>query len=212
MRINVKTAVLIALILLVCALIALVLVRYARLTAEQRQRERDMAEYPVYYAEPIAAYAAEYELDPYLVLSIMRCESSFRTDAVSSAGAIGLMQIMPDSGAWIAHKLEEEPFDASVLYDTDTNIRFACWFLRFLTNRFDGERTSIIAAYNAGHGSVEGWLENPAYAQGGTLTAIPYPETQRYLEKVERAYQMYTALYPALFGAASDTVADPGAA
>lgn len=60
----------------------------------------------------------------------------------------------------------------------------------------------MIAAYNAGHGSVEGWLENPAYAQEGTLTTIPFPETARYLEKVNTAYGMYTALYPDLFGGA----------
>ena len=200
-----KNAVLIMLILSVCGLIAIVAVRYIRLVEEQRQHERELAEYPVSFSEPIERYAAEYTLDPYLVLSIMRCESSFRTDAVSSAGAIGLMQIMPDSGEWIAHKLDEEPFDVSVLYDPETSIRFACWYLLFLTNRLNGDRTNIIAAYNAGHGSVEGWLKNPAYAQNGTLVSIPYPETERYVQKVNKAYEMYRKLYPELF---SSGVAD----
>lgn len=93
-----KNTVLVLLILFVCALLAFIGIRYIRLIQEQRQHERDLAEYPVFYSEPIARCSAEFELDPYLVLSIMRCESSFRPDAVSKAGAIGLMQIMPDSG------------------------------------------------------------------------------------------------------------------
>ncbi|HPI23902.1 MAG TPA: transglycosylase SLT domain-containing protein [Spirochaetota bacterium] len=67
--------------------------------------QKALRNYPVAYTELIAQYAAQYELDPYLVQSIMRCESSNDPNAVSGAGAIGLMQIMPDTGAWIAHKL-----------------------------------------------------------------------------------------------------------
>lgn len=158
-------------------------------------------EYPVQYEDLIQKYADEYELDPYLVLSIMRCESSFVPKAVSKKGAIGLMQVMPDSGAWIAHKLGEEPFDESALYDPETNIRFACWYIRFLGNRFNGVTKHMIAAYNAGHGSVEKWLGDPAFATGGALTAIPYPETDRYYTKVTTAYDMYKKWYPDLFGA-----------
>lgn len=158
-------------------------------------------EYPVRYEDLIQEYADEYELDPYLVLSIMRCESSFDPEAVSKKGAIGLMQVMPDSGAWIAHKLGEEPFDESALNDPETNIRFACWYIRFLNGRFDGMTKHMIAAYNAGHGSVEKWLGDPAYAVDGVLTAIPYPETDRYYTKVTTAYDMYKKWYPDLFGA-----------
>ena len=70
--------------------------------------------------------------DPYLVLSVMRCESSFRSDAVSHAGAIGLMQVMPDTGAWIAHKLNlDDVYTESMLYEPDYNVRFGCWFSPF---------------------------------------------------------------------------------
>ncbi len=182
------------LILLVCAVFGSLLLR------ERIEHERLLAEYPTGYLPEIAKYAAEFELDPYLVLSVMRCESSFRSDAVSHAGAIGLMQVMPDTGAWIAHKLNlDDVYTESMLYEPDYNVRFGCWFLRFLTDRFDGERRHIIAAYNAGHGSVEGWLDDPNYAQDGLLQEIPYPETARYVEKVEQAYDAYTSLYPDLF-------------
>lgn len=116
------------------------------------------------------------------------------------------MQIMPDTGAWIAHKLGlDDSYRQEQLFDPETNIRFACWYLDFLTRRLEGNRTAIIAAYNAGHGSVENWLADPAYAAEGQLHKIPFPETERYLEKVTTAYEKYIALYPELFGA--DTVA-----
>lgn len=186
-----------ALILVVAVVATIVAVQYFREKAEQ---ERRLKEYPTAYIDEIEKYAAEYDLDPYLVLSIMRCESSFRENAVSPVGAIGLMQIMPDTGVWIAHKLDmDATYAESMLYDADCNVRFGCWFLRFLTNRFSGVGLHIIAAYNAGHGSVEKWLSNPDYSQDGVLSLIPFPETARYVEKVSAAYQAYLELYPDLF-------------
>lgn len=188
-------------IIIVSILIVLVGATFGVLILRERaERERLLKEYPTAYLEEISRYAAEYALDPYLVLSVMRCESSFRSDAVSPVGAIGLMQVMPDTGAWIAHKLDmDDTYAEPMLFEPDCNIRFGCWFLQFLTSRFDGTRTNILAAYNAGHGNVEKWLEDPACAQDGVLTAIPYPETARYVEKVEAAYRAYRELYPDLF-------------
>jgi soluble lytic murein transglycosylase len=132
----------------------------------------------------------------------MRCESSNQPDAVSEAGAIGLMQIMPDTGTWIAHKLDmDDVYTVDLLYDPETSIAFACWYLRFLTGRFDGNVMQIVAAYNAGHGSVEGWLEDERFSAGGELTSIPFDQTARYYEKVMTAYENYTTLYPEQFSA-----------
>lgn len=190
-------AVLAALVVLAAAALGALLMRDAR---ERAAHERLLADYPVRYADLIARYAGEYALDPYLVLSIMRAESSFDSGAVSSAGASGLMQIMPETGEWIAGKLDlDGAYDESMLFDPACSVRFGCWFLRFLTDRFDGVRTHIVAAYNAGHGSVEKWLADPELSAGGLLTAIPFPETARYVEKVEAAYAAYRSLYPDLF-------------
>ncbi len=188
-------------IFIVIALLVLVVAAYAAFFLIERGERRKMErEYPVAYTEEIQTCAAEYALDPYLVLAIMRCESSFKSDAVSSVGAIGLMQIMPDTGTWIAHKLGlDEVYNEQMLYDPACSVRFGCWFLRFLTDRFEGELPHIIAAYNAGHGSVEKWLDDPAYSQNGILTAIPYPETECYVEKVQTALEAYRTLYPDLF-------------
>ena len=116
------------------------------------------------------------------------------------------MQVMPDTGAWIAHKLEEEPFDSQILYDPDTNIRYGCWYLSFLNRRLNGNLTAMIAGYNAGHGIVEDWLEDPAYTEQGDLKTIPYPETERYVKKVYQAMDAYHSLYPDLFAGIEDAM------
>ena len=175
---------------------------------EEAQYQKALRNYPVAYTDLIKTYATEYALDPYLVQSIMRCESSNDPSAVSDVGAIGLMQIMPDTGTWIAHKLDlDDVYTEQMLYDPATNIEFGCWYLRFLNGRFDGNIKQMIAAYNAGHGTVEGWLEDPKYSSNGELTTIPFEDTARYYEKVTAAYENYTTLYPDLF--ADDASATP---
>ena len=194
-------------LLLISILLASTMLFFAvRLLLGQIETERRMKEYPVYYEALIQKQAESYGLDPYLVLSIVRCESSFDADALSPVGATGLMQVMPDTGAWIAHKLEEEPFDSQILYDPDTNIRYGCWYLSFLNRRLNGNLTAMIAGYNAGHGIVEDWLEDPAYTEQGNLKTIPYPETDRYVKKVYQAMDAYHSLYPDLFAGIEDAM------
>ncbi len=165
---------------------------------------RALRNYPTAYTAQIRESAEEFSLDPYFVISIMRCESSFDPEAVSYRGAIGLMQIMPDTGEWIAHKLNiDDTYSESLLYEPRVNIRFGCWYLRFLADRFDNDRKKIVSAYNAGHRAVENWLENPAYSAGGELVTIPYESTATYYTRVEAAYANYTSLYPELFASGS---------
>ncbi len=170
---------------------------------EEVQYQRALENYPVAYTDLISEYAEQYDLDPYLVQAIMRCESSNDPGAVSDAGAIGLMQIMPDTGTWIAHKLGlDDVYTEDMLYDPQTSVEFGCWYLRFLSGRFNANRKQMIAAYNAGHGSVEKWLEDPLYSQNGELVTIPFEQTARYYDKVMTAYENYTTLYPDLFRSA----------
>lgn len=196
-----------ALVLLCCAAFA------AYLNFQSERLRRRLAEYPVAYTDLIARYAVEYDLDPYLVTSIMRCESSNDPNAVSHRGATGLMQVMPDTGEWIAHKLGmDDTYDASLLYDPETNIRFGCWYLGFLNGRFGRNVMQVVAAYNAGHGSVENWLSDERFSSDGELTAIPFEETARYYKKVMTAYENYLSLYPELFAKEAGDVAGAAAA
>lgn len=158
------------------------------------QKERYALDYP----EIIAQYAGEYDLDPYLVAAIIHVESKGNPDAESSVGAVGLMQVMPSTGEWIAEKLKR-PFDVSQLKDPATNIEMGCWYLNFLNQRFASQDTAI-AAYNAGHGRVGEWLGDEQYSQNQEdLLEIPYPETEHYVQKVREAYEKYKEFYPEVF-------------
>ena len=156
----------------------------------------DLSRYPMTYAPEIRAAAAEFSLDPAYVASVVLAESSFDAEAVSSAGAIGLMQIMPATGEWIAGKLEDEPFDVQRLYQPEVNLRYGCWYLRFLLDRYDEDMYTASTAYHQGQGRVDQWLEDPQYSQDGrTLTAISSAVTDTYVNRIMESYAHYQELY-----------------
>ena len=165
-----------------------------RLEAEAAER----AQHPLYYADTITAYADAQELDPALVAAVILCESSYDPKAESRLGARGLMQLMPDTAEWVAHKLGEDGADYSFdkLYDPQTNIRFGTWYLGYLSRRFDGDATKIVCAYHAGQGNVDSWLKNPQYSSDGvTLDIIPTKDTATYASRVLRARDIYRKYY-----------------
>jgi len=173
---------------------------------EDAQYQKALRNYPVAYTDIIKQTATKYDLDPYLVQSIIRCESSNDPNAVSRVGAIGLMQIMPDTGEWIGHKIDPElAYSLDMLNDPATNIEYGCWYLNFLDERFDGDWMEMIAAYNAGHGSVKEWLNDARFSKDGKLVTIPFEDTARYYEHVMTAYENYTTLYPDLFTTSAQT-------
>ncbi|HOG00793.1 MAG TPA: lytic transglycosylase domain-containing protein [Clostridia bacterium] len=150
--------------------------------------------YTLAYAAEIQACAEEFGVDPYLVASVIFVESSGRPEVVSPKGAVGLMQIMPDTGEWIAGKLDLADYtEASLIVPAD-NIRLGCWYLRYLLDRYEN-RENALAAYNAGPGNVDKWLKDENYAKDGRLTNIPFEETAHYIERVDWAYGVYTELY-----------------
>ena len=156
----------------------------------------DFSRYPMTYAPEIRAAAAEFSLDPAYVASVVLAESSFDAEAVSSAGAIGLMQIMPATGEWIAGKLEDEPFDVQRLYQPEVNLRYGCWYLRFLLDRYDEDMYTASTAYHQGQGRVDQWLEDPEYSEDGrTLTAISSAVTDTYVNRIMESYAHYQELY-----------------
>ena len=156
----------------------------------------DLSRYPMTYAPEIRAAAAEFSLDPAYVASVVLAESNFDAEAVSSAGAIGLMQIMPATGEWIAGKLEDEPFDVQRLYQPEVNLRYGCWYLRFLLDRYDEDMYTASTAYHQGQGRVDQWLEDPQYSQDGrTLTAISSAVTDTYVNRIMESYANYQELY-----------------
>ena len=155
----------------------------------------EKATYPVYYREYVEKYAEENSLDPALVFAVIKAESSFRPNVVSSAGAIGLMQIMPSTARRLAEHSDGTLSEDADLYDPETNIRFGCFLLRWMADEF-GSADTAIAAYNAGWGNVKKWLADKKYsADGVTLDAIPFRETENFVKRVNLATDKYKELY-----------------
>jgi soluble lytic murein transglycosylase len=153
--------------------------------------------YPLAYQDEIKKYAAAYDLDPARVAAVVYCESSFQPEAVSPAGARGLMQIMPETGGWIAKKLDEAgDYTDEKLFEPELNIRYGCWYLNYLDGRYDGDLTKATAAYHAGGTRVDEWLSDKAYSQDGvTLASIPYDSTRAYVANVKTAYEHYKEIF-----------------
>jgi len=150
--------------------------------------------HPLQYDDLVTQYAAEFELEATLVLAVIKTESSFDSQAESSAGAQGLMQITPDTFDWLQTK-RRETRDAAEIFEPETSICYGSFFLRLLLDEFEDERTAL-AAYHAGRGQVNRWLKESANsADGKTLTHIPSAETAHYVSKVITAKNRYENLY-----------------
>lgn len=152
--------------------------------------------YPQKYPDLVGKSAEQYGLEPELVYAVIRAESSFDPDAQSRAGALGLMQLMPETFDWLQQKegggiayTEED------LFRPEINIKYGCRFLSMMTRKYGVLRTAL-CAYNAGAGTVDGWLKDARYsADGKNLDRIPYEETRNYADAVEQNYLQYKKLY-----------------
>ena len=157
--------------------------------------------YPTYYWEEIAAAAAEAQIDPFLVLSVIRQESTFNEKAVSRAGARGLMQIMPHTGLNLARRLEVKPFELRALFDPAVSIRLGSYFLGDQMRQFTASQGADLgfelglAAYNAGPHNARRWLKTfPSEDPDAFVERIPFKETRLYVKLVLKNYAIYKAL------------------
>jgi soluble lytic murein transglycosylase len=152
--------------------------------------------YPLEYEGAIRASARRNDLDPALVAAVIYAESRFDAQARSSHGAVGLMQLLPETAAQIARETGGVAFLPADLNDPRVNVRYGCYYLRTVLDQFGGDRVAAIAAYNAGAGPVGEW-EAAARAQGHPLRAadIPYAETRAYVRSVLEARRIYRQSY-----------------
>jgi soluble lytic murein transglycosylase len=153
--------------------------------------------YPYGFEDIVNRFSADYELDPLFTLAVMRQESSFRPDAGSYAGARGLMQIMPATGAGIAKQIGLSGYQSDMLTDPEINIQMGTYYLRQQLDNFDENPVYCLGAYNGGPGAMSGWVSK----WGGTDTNefienITYLETREYIKKVMGNYYFYQMLYP----------------
>lgn len=153
----------------------------------------DRARYPQKYTEFVEKYSAEYRVPLNICYAVIRTESRFDSTAVSSAGAIGLMQIMPSTFADLSARTGDN-YETGMLYDPETNIRYGIYYLSMLYDRY-GVWDTAIAAYNCGLGRVDGWIAEGKTDEGGRLVEIPIEETRQYVERVNTATKKYEKLY-----------------
>ena len=152
--------------------------------------------YPKDYSEIIESSCEEFGVDESLVYAIIHTESGFDPGACSSVGALGLMQIMPETFEWLQTRLPpENGLTEADLFTPEVNIRYGVYYVSRLRDLF-GSDTLVIAAYHAGQGSVRKWLDESGIpAEDFAKTDIPSAATSHYVSKVERARNIYNKLY-----------------
>ena len=161
--------------------------------------EKRIYQKPDEYLPYVEQYAEEFGVPADLVWSVMKTESGFDSSAVSSKGAVGLMQMMPSTFEWLTDDILREYLGIGMLYDPETNIKYGTYYLSRLYNRF-GDWDTAIAAYNGGEGNVSEWLKDKRYSDDGiklNTEKIPdeYSETRNYVKKVNKALEKYKKLY-----------------
>jgi soluble lytic murein transglycosylase len=155
---------------------------------------------PLNYASVIREQAAEKHLDPALIAAVIYAETKFDPRA-SSAGALGPMQIMPETAAYLAHRSGAKTFTTADLNTPKVNIAYGAYYLRYLLGHYHGNKVLALAAYNGGIANVDRWAAE-AQAQGEPLSVdqIPFPETRAYVLRVLHAQQAYRQKYASQLG------------
>ena len=154
--------------------------------------------YPKTYSEIVSVYAEEYDVEENLIYAVIKAESNFESQAVSNRDAIGLMQIVEETAIDVAKKnnidIDTENIEEEIL-DIDNNINIGTKYLSTLLTQY-GNIEVALAAYNAGIGTVNNWIEKQVIqADGSDIENIPYKETNNYVRKILRDYRIYNELY-----------------
>ncbi len=153
--------------------------------------------YPLEYEHIVRGHARQYELDAALLAAVIYRESKFDSDARSSSGAIGLMQLLPDTAQGIAELTGGRRFKVDDLYDPEINVRYGSFYLRRLLRKYENQRLAL-AAYNAGQANVDRWL-----AEG--REEIPFPETEEFVDNVLETREIYARAYADELGLDDDS-------
>lgn len=151
--------------------------------------------FPKKHYDTISKYTSIYNVDTDLVYALIKAESNFDENAVSSAGAKGLMQLTDKTFCYFIDKTGS---DATVhdIFDAELNIHAGVWYISLLLDRYDGNIETAVAAYNAGPSNVDAWLKSYDYsADGKTLDSIPFEETRKHVETVIKYKKFYSGIY-----------------
>ena len=151
--------------------------------------------YPIKFKEQVYEYSKELDIDPMLTLAIIKTESNFKEDAVSSSGAIGLMQLMERTAKEQARKLNIE-YSKEILYSSDINLKIGLNYFNTLLDYYNQNYILAFAAYNAGLGNVQKWINDGTIKPDGSdIENIPFKETNMYVRKIIKNYEIYKKIY-----------------
>ena len=159
------------------------------LETEPRWYER--LRYPLAYEEIVVGHAENYDLEPHLLAAVIYQESKFKADAVSSSGAVGLMQLLPGDRAGDRRPHRRHGWHERDLVDPELNVRYGSWYLRHLLDKYKDEELAL-AAYNAGQANVDRWREEGK--------GIEFPETRHYVQRVQELKAIYARAYRSELG------------
>ena len=171
--------------------IGLVLAAFAAYVFETEPRWYERLRYPLRYEQIVVGHAENYQLDPHLVAAVIYQESKFDADARSGSGAVGLMQLLPETGQGIADRTGGNTWKPDDLLDPELNIRYGSWYLRHLLDKYGDERLAL-AAYNAGQSNVDRWREDGV--------GIQFAETRHYVDRVQELKEIYARAYSSELG------------
>ena len=150
--------------------------------------------YKLEYTEYIKKYANEYNVDEYLIYAIIKAESNFEPNAESHRGAKGLMQLMYSTAEDISKRIDIELNEDNIL-DPDININLGTKYISMLIQKYNNINLAL-AAYNAGSGNVDGWIEKGTLkSDGSDIENVPFTETNNYVRKILRDYEIYKNIY-----------------
>jgi soluble lytic murein transglycosylase len=156
---------------------------------------------PLRHEDIIRQQAQDKDIAPSLIAAVIYAESHFRDGQVSSAGAQGLMQLTPATARYIAKKSGGTAFVLGDLATPQVNISYGAWYLRYLLSRYADNETLALAAYNAGEGNVDRWIDEAHRRERDfTADAIPFPETREYVRRVVEAEAEYRRSYATQLG------------
>jgi len=142
--------------------------------------------FPIKYKDIIVEYSGVYELQPELVSSLINAESGYNKDAVSSQGAMGLMQLLPSTAKEVANKLNLSKYD---LNNPKDNIQIGCYYLKYLLDYYEGDSIYALCAYNAGLNNIKYWDFQ------GDIEKIPVEQTKNYVKKIIKHIKVYKVFY-----------------
>ena len=146
------------------------------------------------YSQYVEKYSEKYSVDKYLIYAIIKAESNFKEKAVSKSGAQGLMQLMYPTAEELSGKIDIKLNEDNIL-EPDININLGTKYISMLIQKYENINLAL-AAYNAGSGNVDGWIEKGTLKNDGSdIENVPFKETNNYVRKILRDYEIYTKVY-----------------